>query len=70
VMDGRAAFDEIKKIDSEQKIFIISGYSQREDLEDMLQKGAIGFLRKPFQVKEIVNKIREILELPDLTGQS
>jgi CheY-like chemotaxis protein len=61
IMDGREAFLEIKKIDPQQKIFIISGYSQREDLEDMLEKGAVGFLRKPFQVKEIVSKVKEIL---------
>jgi PAS domain S-box-containing protein len=63
VMDGRAAFDEMIKIDPKQKIFIISGYSQREDLEDMLQKGAVGFLRKPFQVKEIVEKVQDILNI-------
>lgn len=62
VMDGREAFSEIKKIDPDQKIFIISGYSQREDLEDMLDKGAVGFMRKPFQVKEIVNRVKQILE--------
>ncbi len=63
IMDGRAAFNEIRKINPKQKIFIISGYSQREDLEDMLDNGAVGFLRKPFQVKEIVEKVSEILSL-------
>ncbi|MEJ2635729.1 MAG: response regulator [Calditrichia bacterium] len=65
VMDGRAAFEEIKKIKKDQKIYIISGYSQREDLEDMLKKGAVGFMRKPFQVKEIVSKIKEILKIDE-----
>ncbi|GAB4368410.1 MAG: hypothetical protein Kow0042_09560 [Calditrichia bacterium] len=63
VMDGRAAFIEIKKINPKQKIFIISGYSQREDLDEMLQKGAVGFMRKPFQVNEIVTKVKEILNI-------
>ncbi len=63
VMDGRTAFNYIHKIDPTQKVFIISGYSQREDLEDILEKGAIGYLRKPFQVNEIVNKIKEILNM-------
>ncbi len=62
VMDGRAAFNEIRKINPDQKIFIISGYTQREDLEDILDNGAVGFLRKPFQVKEIVEKVQEILK--------
>ncbi len=63
IMDGRAAFNEIRKINPNQKVFIISGYSQREDLEDMLEKGAIGFMRKPFQVKEIVDKVKDILNI-------
>jgi len=63
IMDGRAAFNEIRKINPKQKIFIISGYSQREDLEDIMENGAVGFLRKPFQVKEIIEKVQEILNL-------
>ncbi len=63
IMDGRTAFSHIRKINPNQKVFIISGYSQREDLEDILEKGAIGYLRKPFQVNEIVNKIKEILNV-------
>ncbi|OGB67458.1 MAG: hypothetical protein A2Y94_06215 [Caldithrix sp. RBG_13_44_9] len=63
IMDGRAAFNEIRKINPKQKIFIISGYSQREDLLDILENGAVGFLRKPFQVKEIIEKVQEILHI-------
>ncbi len=63
IMDGRTAFKEIKKINPKQKIFIISGYSQRDDLEEMLQKGAVGYMRKPFQVKEIVDRVRDILNI-------
>jgi len=63
VMDGRAAFIEIKKINPKQKIFIISGYSQREDLDEILREGADGFMRKPFQVHEISQKVKEILKL-------
>jgi PAS domain S-box-containing protein len=61
IMDGREAFKEIRKLNPEQKIFIISGYSQREDMEDLLENGAVGFMRKPFQVREIVDKVNEIL---------
>ena len=63
VMDGKAAFIEITKIKPDQKVFIISGYSSREDLEDILKRGAIGYMRKPFQVNEIISKIKEILNL-------
>jgi CheY-like chemotaxis protein len=42
IMDGREAFKEIRKLNPKQKIFIISGYSQREDMEDLLENGAVG----------------------------
>lgn len=61
VMDGRTTFIEIKNINPKQKILIISGYSQKEDLDEILRKGAVGFMRKPFQLDEIVKKIKEIL---------
>lgn len=65
VMDGRAAFNEIIRENPKQKVFIISGYSQKEDLEDILEKGAIGYMRKPFKVGEIVNKVKEIMNIRD-----
>ncbi len=63
IMDGRTAFNEIRKINPKQKIFIISGYVEQKDLQDMLDKGAVGYLHKPFQVKEIVEKVQEILHI-------
>jgi len=61
IMDGRTTFMHIQKMKPDQKVIIVSGYAQREDIEDMLNKGALFFLRKPFQVGDILNKVKEVL---------
>jgi signal transduction histidine kinase/CheY-like chemotaxis protein len=61
IMDGKKAFYEIKKIKDDQKVIIISGYAQREDLQEILRKGALGFMSKPFQIDAIVTKVKECL---------
>ena len=61
VMDGRRAFSEIQKISPGQKVFVISGYTVKEDLEEIFNKGLTAFLRKPFQVKDFVNKVKTLL---------
>lgn len=63
VMDGRTAFLEMRKIKPSQKIYIISGYSSKEDMDEILKKGAIGYMRKPFQVNEIIAKVKGILNI-------
>ena len=61
IMDGKKAFYEIKKMKDDQKVIIISGYAQREDLQEILRKGALAFMSKPFQIDAIVAKVKECL---------
>ncbi|RMF57115.1 MAG: response regulator [Calditrichaeota bacterium] len=62
VMDGKTTFKELKKRNKDQKILVISGYSEREDLQEILQNGVLGFLSKPFQLNEIINKVESIIK--------
>ena len=61
VMDGRRTFSEIRRIKPSQKIIIISGYAHQEDLQDVLSAGALAFLSKPFQVKDILQRVKQAL---------
>jgi len=63
VMDGKSAFFEIKKLNKNQKIIIISGYAKKEDLREILDKGALAFMSKPFQIESIVEKVGEYLNV-------
>ena len=61
VMDGKQAFLEIKKLKKSQKVIIISGYAKKDDLREILNKGALAFMSKPFQIDSIVKKVKEFL---------
>ncbi len=61
VMDGREAFQLIRKIKPNQKVLIISGYAKRENLDEILKYKTSSFLSKPFQIEEILETIQSIL---------
>lgn len=61
IMDGYATFKEIKKIKPDQKVLIISGYAKRPSLDEILKAKSSAFMRKPFQIDEILFKVQEML---------
>jgi CheY-like chemotaxis protein len=48
-MDGRAAFHELRKIDSKARVILCSGFSVDVMVKECLDAGALEFLTKPFQ---------------------
>ena len=64
-MGGEETLKELKKLDDSVKVLLASGYAEN-DLTNLFEgKGAAGFLQKPFQAKELVAKIVEILNEDD-----
>lgn len=60
-MGGERCLEEIIKIDSGIKMIVASGYSaNRFDKE--LRAGAKGFIDKPYQLKDMLRKLREVLD--------
>lgn len=45
------------------KIIIVSGVVNQSEIEDLLDSGAQDFVRKPFNIAELVDKIAGILQL-------
>lgn len=62
VMDGKEAFKEIKRRKKEQKIIVMSGFSRRDDMEEIMRNGTFAFLHKPFQIDDIMEKVQAILQ--------
>ena len=58
-MGGRETFLKLKEINKDVKVAIISGYSENDEVLEMLEKGAVGFLHKPFKIKELINIIKD-----------
>jgi two-component system cell cycle sensor histidine kinase/response regulator CckA len=61
-MEGGNLFPLIKQERPDMKVIICSGYSLDVHVEQILKGGADGFLQKPFALKTIADKIKEVLE--------
>lgn len=62
VMDGGDAYDRLRKINPEIKVLLSSGYSVDGQATEILERGCDGFIQKPFSMKDLSQKIREILD--------
>jgi CheY-like chemotaxis protein len=60
-MSGSETFDNLKKINPDIKVLLSSGYSIDGQASEILNRGCNGFVQKPFNLKQISTKIREIL---------
>lgn len=61
-MSGGETFDKLKEINPDVKVILSSGYSPNGDATSIMNRGCKGFIQKPYTLKEISNKIREVLE--------
>jgi signal transduction histidine kinase/CheY-like chemotaxis protein len=61
-MGGGKTYDLIKQLRPEQKVLLASGYSISGEARQILNRGCNGFIQKPFDIKTLSIKIREILD--------
>jgi CheY-like chemotaxis protein len=61
-MGGGETYDRMKELDPDLKALLSSGYSVNGQAKDILQRGCNGFIPKPFDMKTLSNKIREVLD--------
>ena len=61
-MGGGEAYDRMKEINSSVKVLLSSGYSIDGQASEILGRGCNGFIQKPFSVKELSGRIREVLQ--------
>jgi len=61
-MSGGETFNRLRAIKPNVKILLSSGYSLNGQASEIMQRGCNGFIQKPFNMKQISRKIREILD--------
>ncbi len=59
---GGEAYDKMKEINPKVKALLSSGYSIDGQATEILERGCNGFIQKPFNLKDLSQKIREILD--------
>ena len=61
-MGGGDTYDRLKGVDPDVKVLLSSGYSLEGQVGEILERGCNGFIQKPFNIKGLSLKIREILD--------
>ena len=61
-MGGGKAYDRMKEINPDIRVLLLSGYSIDGEAREILERGCNGFIQKPFNIKELSAKLREILD--------
>jgi PAS domain S-box-containing protein len=61
-MGGLETFLQLKRLNSNIKAILSTGYSQNGQAQEILDNGARGFLQKPYQVNALLSKIRSVLD--------
>ncbi len=61
-MGGGEAYDRIKEINPKVKVLLSSGYSIDGQAEEILEHGCNAFIQKPFNLEQLSQIIREILD--------
>ncbi len=61
-MSGSEALNKMQEIDPNIKVIIASGYSDEEKLNAIKSMDIAGFIQKPFKLKDLLSRIRTILD--------
>ena len=52
-MDGHETLRELRKLKPEVRVILCSGYNQQETMKEAQLGDAVGFLSKPFQLRDL-----------------
>jgi two-component system cell cycle sensor histidine kinase/response regulator CckA len=58
---GEELFARLRKIRPDAQVLVMSGYSKKHVVDDLLQRGASGFLAKPFTLEALAESVSETL---------
>ena len=60
-MGGEETYSRLKRINPKVKVLLSSGYSIGGQASRILKRGCNGFIQKPFNMSELLEKTRQIL---------
>ena len=59
-LSGKETFDKLKSLNKKCKILIATGFTLNEEVQELLDMGADGYIKKPFDLLTLSQKIGEI----------
>jgi two-component system cell cycle sensor histidine kinase/response regulator CckA len=60
-MSGGKVFEALKGLDPQVRILLSSGYSINGQAMEIMRRGCRGFIQKPFSIRDLAPKLREVL---------
>jgi len=63
VMGGEETFWELKRIDPDVTVVLMTGFALDGDVRDLLQSGVPGYIQKPFKTSSLLRAVRTTLDL-------
>jgi PAS domain S-box-containing protein len=61
-LGGGEVFLKLKEMDPGVHVLVSSGYSQEGKAQEILSGGALGFVQKPFHVRDLISQVRQGLD--------
>lgn len=62
-LNGLETLEEMRKIQPEITALLMTGYGESQLVEDAMQKGVLGVIKKPFDIDEIQGLLAKAMEL-------
>ena len=69
-MDGEETFQELRRIRPDVRVILSSGYTEQKIAQRFAHKGLNGFIQKPYGIRAICDKIRQVLEASPQSDRS
>jgi PAS domain S-box-containing protein len=66
---GKKCLNDLVAINPRIKVLMTSGYSSSQQIEELAQAGAAGFINKPYRPEDLLLTIREIIDAPSSVGE-
>jgi len=61
-MGGHKCLQELKTLNPSIRVVMSSGYSDDTSIETCLESGAMGYIGKPYKIREMLKKVRDLLD--------
>ena len=68
-MDGGKTFDCIRQVQPDMPVILSSGYAINGQADKIMRRGCNGFIQKPYNISDLSQKIRRVLDESQGSGQ-
>ena len=69
-MDGLAVLDELKKVDDDMAVVMVTAYASVDTAVDAMKRGALDYITKPFKNDEVLLVLRNAVERRQLVAEN